>query len=236
MRIISWNMHRKNGNWDFLLNDLDPDIALLQETSNTKDLGLDSFVSATTVKKNLRSSVYVKNGYFETVKLFKFSGMGLHCVKTVLPKMGELYSMSIYGNLAYSPGLNFHLSGLISSCVQKIRSDDGARHIVIAGDFNMDRRMDDNPTGTRFAKYHERRQNVFFDSILSLGFQDCIGKFHPDFIQTYRHTRGNYPWQLDHMFATPEVSSKLGSLEVRSDDHAKALSDHSPVIAEFDLS
>ncbi len=68
MRIISWNMHRKNGNSDFLLNDLDPDIALLQETSNTKDLGLDGFVSATTVKKNLRSSVYVKNGYFQTVK------------------------------------------------------------------------------------------------------------------------------------------------------------------------
>jgi len=32
MRVISWNMRKKDGNWDYLIENLKPDIALLQET------------------------------------------------------------------------------------------------------------------------------------------------------------------------------------------------------------
>ena len=43
------------------------------------------------------------------------------------------------------------LLGLLSTYILDIRKRHDAKHILIAGDFNMDRRMDDNPTKIRFS-------------------------------------------------------------------------------------
>jgi exonuclease III len=109
-----------------------------------------------------------------------------------------------------------------------------AKDIIISGDFNMDRRMDENPTSSKFSKKGETRHADFFDSILNLGFHDCLRKFHSLPIQTYRHNRGTYPWELDHMFATPELYNRLKSINVYVDENILSLSDHNPIVAEFE--
>ena len=53
-------------------------------------------------------------------------------------------------------------------------------------------------------------------------------------IQTYRHNRGTYPWELDHMFVTDELYDRLKSISVFVDDHIIGLSDHNPIVADFE--
>ena len=100
----------------------------------------------------------------------------------------------------------------------------------------MDRRMDDNPTGTRFSKKGERRQNIFFDCILDLGFKDCIAESYEDYVQTHRHNLSKFPWQIDHFFASEKLFEGLTNLEVIDNEEVRNLSDHNLILAEFDLS
>ena len=52
-------------------------------------------------------------------------------------------------------------------------------------------------------------------------------------MRTYRHNRGIYPWELDHMFVTPDLYERLKSIEVFVDDSILKLSDHNPIVAIF---
>ena len=126
--------------------------------------------------------------------------------------------------------------GALSIFIYDLRKRHNAEHIVIAGDFNMDRRMDDNPTGTRFSKKGERRQNIFFDCILDLGFKDCIAETYEDYVQTHRHNLSKFPWQIDHFFASEKLFKGLTNLEVIDNEEVRNLSDHNLILAEFDLS
>ena len=42
------------------------------------------------------------------------------------------------------------------------------------------------------------------------------------------------PWQIDHMFASKDLYNKLRKIEVLENDETYTLSDHYPIIAEFD--
>ena len=137
--------------------------------------------------------------------------------------------------MSFPPGLAYPLLGVVSLFVSMLRNGYGAEHIILSGDFNMDRRLDDNPTGTRFAKKGQRVRNAFFDAILSLGFYDCIKKSYPDYVQTYRASRGDYPWQLDHMFATESLYDRLKSVHIVANAATIKASDHNPIVAEFKL-
>ena len=70
--------------------------------------------------------------------------------------------------------------------------------------------------------------------VQNIGFHDCLRKFYSLPIQTYRHNRGTYPWELDHMFATPELYNRLKSINVYVDENILSLSDHNPIVAEFE--
>jgi len=140
------------------------------------------------------------------------------------------YFVNVYANLDFKP-VEIPLLGLIASYVSVLRRQFAAESIVIAGDFNMDRRMDDNPTGSKFnTKSGTYPHNGFFDAILELGFQECMRKFHPGPVQTYRHNVGTFPWELDHMFVTTDLYSRLQSANIIE---ATSHSDHDPIVCEF---
>lgn len=93
--------------------------------------------------------------------------------------------------------------------------------------------MDDNPTGSRFALKNTYPTNNFFDAILDMGFKDCMRKFSGEPVQTHRHNFSKFPWELDHMFATQKLYECLDKIEVVN---AASLSDHDPIIADFNFS
>lgn len=223
MRIVSWNMNkRKSGCWEWLLDQHSPDYVMAQEASPLPE-GLDATVRTTTKKSN-RTVFYSKNQSHEKIKMEYDEGMGI-----LVTRYSETYFINVYANLDFKP-VNPSLLGFIAKFVSHIRRRYGAENIVIAGDFNMDRRMDDNPTGSRFASKDTYPTNDFFDAILDMGFADCVRKFYPEPVQTHRHVRSKFPWELDHMFATPILFDRLESLDIPD---ASELSDHNPIIADF---
>ena len=237
MKIISWNMNkRKEGSWSYLIEKIDPDYALLQESSPIFSDDLRKKTTEVKVKQNLRNSVYAKNNLIGKVKLSTDGGLGLNVTSVNEPTLGKIFFLSVYGNLDFWETLDLHLLGALSIFIYDLRKRHDAEHIVIAGDFNMDRRMDDNPTGTRFSKKGERRQNIFFDCILDLGFKDCIAETLEDYVQTHRHNLSKFPWQIDHFFASEKLFKGLTDLKVIDNEEVRNLSDHNPIIAEFDLS
>jgi len=238
MRIVSWNMRRSKNAWSYLVDALKPDIALLQETGS-----LPAFTShfdqhrviETLVHKNLRNSIYFRSRKNTELKVLDRQKAGLISSSYLDKPKRRIFIVSVYGSIRkFSGNLDFALIEALQEYVESLRNDFRAQHILIAGDFNMDRRMDENPTSSRFSKKGETRHSNFFDGILDLGFKDCQRKRLPLPVQTFRHSRGNYPWELDHMFATPALWSRLKRLNVYLDDRIMALSDHNPIVADFD--
>ena len=225
MRIVSWNMNkRKSGNWEWLFECVNPDYVLAQEASPLLD-GMTATLRTTTKKTN-RSVFYSKSNNHSQVKVTHDNGMGL-----IITEAEKIHFICVYANLDFKP-VDPPLLGLISSYVSHLRRYEAAKEILIAGDFNMDRRMDENPTGSVFAKKGTYPTNNFFDAILDLGFHDCMRKFNSEPVQTHRNARSEFPWELDHMFVTPNLYKSLTNIEVIA---ANAMSDHDPIVADFEI-
>ena len=223
MRVVSWNMNkRRTGNWEWLLDQLDPDIALVQEASPLPK-GLKATVRK--FKKNNRTATYTKTNDQERIKLHHDYGMGL-----LVSRTSDIYVLNVYANLDFKP-VYPSLMGFIATYISVLRRRMDADQIIIAGDFNMDRRMDCNPTGSRFAAPGTYPTNGFFDAILELKFFDCMRKFSAEPVQTHYHNRSRFQWELDHMFATEGLYQRLSSIEVIAAD---GLSDHYPIVADYD--
>ena len=170
MRVISWNMNkRKEGCWEYLLDSHDPDYILAQEASP-----LPNHIKATvrsTTKKSNRTVFYSKENDHSRIKLESDDGMGLLVIQR-----SDVFFINVYANLDLNP-VAPPLLGLLAKFVSNLRRRHSAENIIIAGDFNMDRRMDENPTGSRFALKNTYPTNNFFDAILDMGFFDCMRKF-----------------------------------------------------------
>jgi exonuclease III len=213
---------KKNGNWEWIIETLKPDYILAQEAGP-----LPPSIKATTrttTKKSNRSAFYSRLNDHIRIDLESDHGMGLLVTKT-----NNIFFICVYTNLYFKP-VHPPLLGYIASFVSSLRRRHDAKNILIAGDFNMDRRMDENPTGTRFAKKWTYPKNDFFNAIQDMGFQDCILKFYSEPVQTHRHNRSEFPWQLDHMFATRDLYDHLQSIQVIS---AQSYSDHDLILADF---
>ena len=225
MRVISWNMNkRKEGCWEFAINNLNSDFVMAQEASPLIK-GINATERSTTKKTN-RSVFYSRDKNYQVIKMEDDNGMGLlvTCYKNI-------YFINVYANLDFKP-VNPPLLGFISKFVSHLRRRHDAKNIIIAGDFNMDRRMDDNPTNSIFAKKGTYPHNDFFNAILDMGFYDCVRKQISKPVQTFRHNKGHFPWELDHMFCTKELYDCLKRISVQN---TKKLSYHNPIIADFDL-
>ena len=232
MRVVSWNMRKNKKAWKYFFESLNPDIALLQESSPL-DKDYPANIISKNVKTSLNNSILFKHNLPSHLPLEDQRNMGL-IASQYQNEDENILLLSVYGNLSFTGELDYVLLKLIEDSIAAMRKNFNATDIIISGDFNMDRRMDENPTSSRFSKKGETRHADFFDGILNLGFHNCLRKFHSLPIQTYRHNRGTYPWELDHMFVTDELYDRLKSISVFVDDHIIGLSDHNPIVADFE--
>ena len=176
--------------------------------------------------ENSGTVFYSKTNTHVRLKVGSDNGMGI-----IVSKDQDIFFLNIYANLDFNP-VDPPLLGYIAAYVSHIRRRENAEHIIIAGDFNMDRRMDENPTGSVFAKKGTYPTNNFFDAILDLGFHDCMRKFNSEPVQTHRNARSEFPWELDHMFVTPTLYKSLTKIDVIA---ATSMSDHDPIVADFEI-
>ena len=225
MKLVSWNMNkRKEGCWEWLIENHNPDFVMAQEASPLLE-GMKATVRTTTKKTN-RTVFFSRDENHKHVKMEHDGGMGL-----LVCEHKNIHFINVYANLDFKP-VDPPLLGYISKFVSNLRRRHNAVNILIAGDFNMDRRMDENPTSSVFAAKGTYPTNDFFDAILDMGFEDCVRKFYTDPVQTHFHRRSKFPWELDHMFATQELFDALTNITI---PETQTLSDHNPIIAQFDI-
>lgn len=238
MRIISWNIRRNSRAVEFAFDHLPADLVLAQEA---KWLDLPGVACiGTNIDERWVKHPWGNYTFSRTPSsIFEFpteySG-SLH-LASVESQFGRLGLVNIYGlfekiaedskkKLA-TAGVHRKLSDL--SPILWNRLDHDFDHFVLAGDLNHDRRMD---THKSFRRQGTEVFSGLFERIEDFGMVDLLHRDFPDGVQTYRSVRGNFPWQLDHVFVSKSLASRC-TVEVLDNSAVRELSDHNPILIEL---
>ena len=97
---------------------------------------------------------------------------------------------------------------------------------IISGDWNTARLFDKTMGGTACAEFFAMRADN--------GWYESLRKFYAAEVQTYCDPK-NKPYELDHMFTDSALYEKLVCCKVMRCEMIDNLSDHAPIVANFDL-
>ncbi|MGB8648923.1 MAG: hypothetical protein WCF84_27045 [Anaerolineae bacterium] len=230
--------------WAYL-DALQPDLALLQETHPQRETGRNILWQPIGGRRDWGSAIVsygnvnltpipaVRLGERRDKEMLEDSHPG--CVRVAeagLSNGTAVTVISIYG-LNSDPvrnGIKY-----ATTTVHRILSDlmpilDVARakerRVILAGDLNVSPQIPQPNT-----IHHE----IVIKRIKAFGLVDCLGETHDGYVRTYRHRNNpnSTPYQDDWVFATENLH--LISCEAKDEETAWALSDHCPVIAEFEI-
>lgn len=264
-RVITWNCRQaslSSSLWDYLI-ELDPDVAILQDYRTLPQRVLDRYVhapgeidAASAGAVRHFTGVLLK-GTFEAFSLESSA----EWVNRELAHHGELVTamavtirdrirfraVSVYNptfvvdpvrledidttgvSLTLQPD-KVWLIDLVWASLASMKVDIDEPFIV-AGDFNASETFDwwwgKKPRGNR----------EIMDRFNSLGLYDCLRAFQGRLVPTFRHSMGSFVHQLDHLYVTPMLLSRLIDCHVGDFDRVfgrkSTLSDHLPIVADF---
>lgn len=126
-------------------------------------------------------------------------------------------------------------SEIIWSALKNTKSDN--ERWVVGGDYNSSETFD-----VEWQKEHQKRFGIqshgnkeILDRMRNLGFIECLREHSNKITPTFKDPRGNLYHQMDHLFVTNDLYSTIQGCEVgnRSVVFNKSLSDHLPIIADF---
>jgi len=241
LRIVTWNMSHWQQRqaaeraWSFLLNDLAPDVALVQEAV---PLVRNEFTLWREIpgKGNWGTGIVTRGLPIREFELETISHPGAMIVGEVtLPGGRELTAISIYGALekplrakAAKP------ESYATTSMQRMLSDltflldgvYGRRPIVMGGDTNV---------STQLPPPWTAHHQAVIDRIAAFGLIDCLALSHDGHVQTQRHPRSKVAWQNDYLYVSKDLRSKIRSCEPIATETAWSLSQHCPVLLELHI-
>lgn len=257
LRVVAWNCRSTLSNsplWEYLLQ-LDPDVALLQDVRSYPPVLEETY----TVREKLARHKSGHDHRFKTLLLAKgpilpldlaigidwvdkeleyFSG-NLIAGRIAIPEFGQLNVISVYSppwNVPSERLKDIDISGvrqlnneviwvadLVLAMLRKKLSLSDESWIV-GGDFN---------TCETFAKDAKE----FLGKMSELGLKECLRAFQGQITPTFRHQRGIIRNQLDHLFVTKALGENLLSAQTPpvGTIFEYGFSDHSPIIADFEI-
>lgn len=252
--IGTWNMDhwkrtrlQREKAWEYLLTQSDTDVMLLQESVAPSALNLEfvhreiaghrpwgSSVVAFSEDTSVQEIDAVRTRYGSK----RFSMLGtlpgtVIVAQADLPDIGPITCVSIYGLIdVYAQTTMLRI---IADLIPLFDSRFGSR-VVLGGDFNV-------TTACKKKKPEFYRYLAILNAIESLGLENLAktAKDRPAPISNCPCSEDNcfhiptyHKTQLDWLFATPELACRCTRLRV---DHqvTNSLSDHAPIIAEFQL-
>lgn len=251
MRVVSWNMGYGFGYaqshdeaWRQLLNDLQPDVALVQEARppewvvETQSLVWRPEHSNTTWGTGVIAAGHTLTGVPSPRHrwLPRLGGQAV-VAEAATPTEEDFLIASIHAQAKpVDPkiidgedvdGIKLHLASEIwplDLIFDDLRRDAEGRRFVIGGDLNASLLFDRN--------YGPRGNAEFFERVADAGWIDCRAVFYEDEQRTFFQP-GKGPYQLDHVFVDAETADRLEAFTVVTDDEYLALSDHAPVVVDI---
>lgn len=262
-RAVAWNCRRAtadSGVWDYLV-DLGPDVALLQEVSSVpnkvaenwecrliramgKSGKAQQFSTGVLVRGSIVSQITLSStAPWVTRELDHFAG-NLPAFTVDLRNNVRLQVVSVHSPAW--PVTSSRLAGIDVSEVKlskspdvwvadllwdAIRSLNNLSHEswLFAGDFNTCETFDSWKGGPR-------GNREYLDRMARLGLIECLRESRGCLTPTYRKPKGGaVKNQIDHMFVSPPLASRLSHCETGSRKHVfeRGLSDHLPIVADF---
>ena len=267
MTVATWNLHqamdRKPANmaatWHYLLEEIRPDVALIQESARTPD-GPGGIAVSRTDGAGYETSVMAFTGWLEPLPpvttrystryqfVIEASVPGSFAVARVvdIPGVEPLVAISQYGIMAPL----YAQVGVLRAVADLIPLFDSKPYkgrIVLGGDLNVYDQTRDGTMRERWLAILALIESLGLVNLLKLTRDErdpqvgCPCR-QPDcwHVETFRHRNRGLEdpgyFTTDYMFASKELADRLVGLEVRNDrPEVWRLSDHCPIIATFDL-
>ncbi|MES2224768.1 MAG: exodeoxyribonuclease III [Patescibacteria group bacterium] len=256
MKIISWNTNGlratyKQGNFDPLFTEYDPDILCLQETKATPEqlpdavrevFGYDAYFSWPEVKKGYSGvAIYTKQKPLN-VRL----GIGLKGLddegRTITAEYNDFYLITCYfPNGGGGPERLDYKLRFYDQFLKYIESLKKKKPVIFCGDINtahneMDlARPKENAMNTGFLPI----ERAWMDTLVSKGWIDTFRQCYPDQKDTYTYwdqktasRERNVGWRIDYFFVSQDIGNKVKDLNTLKDYYG---SDHCPILLDIAL-
>lgn len=200
MKVVTWNMNywqqaeMSDFAWKFLIEKINPDIALLQETVVPDEYKNEHFIFAKAYGKcDWGTCIYVKNGFDIVDKTTEYftENKPEYAGKQIV---GEIYAN---GKSLTAVSLHTNTNGDTMNHIEYIFGNEVLRkknNLVIGGDFNADKSM--------------ALSKSFFDNLSSES--SSLLECTPEFTQTYFNwnTSEDTHYQDDHIFISKDLKVK----------------------------
>lgn len=237
LKIATWNMSYwsksklHDESWNYLLNEIDADILLVQEARPDKDLLDNSKLIWTEIggNRNWGSGVYSKNYPIKEIKFENnFIGSVVASEVEIAPK-NKLIFISLYALMKKINGQGnsiANLHGIFSDLTELLGNKEYKGRIIVGGDFNASSQFDEIQAGNS--------HKIFFERVKDLGLHNCYEGFYNEPVRTLRHNSNTpKPWQIDYFFISKQLKENLSDCKVIENEKIKELSDHNPVKIEL---
>jgi endonuclease/exonuclease/phosphatase family metal-dependent hydrolase len=224
MRIVTWNMGNRKGAWDYLLEVIRPDFALLQEAQvigerpgyvRWQAVGRNSVKYGEKGRYRWGSAVWSREHELDEVGVSTNQGW-IQAARPLGTEPLTLISMHVELDQAGSsiPILHRMLSDLTPIL-------EASSQVILGGDLNADVSFDE--------KYRTRRHSIAFERIGDLGLWHCNRLIPPGRRGTFRRDASVMD---DHLFVGRSMANRVVSCRVLIDEQAP--SDHFPVELELE--
>jgi endonuclease/exonuclease/phosphatase family metal-dependent hydrolase len=257
LRVVVWNVANKPRAFDALAS-LEADIALLNEASpppSASGVWRDETVGRDAKRRKWSAAVLTPHPVAEINDArpqwrsstrnvpFECSRPGSWVAARVEVPSGEtVAAVALYGLLDELSDSSVHRS--LSEISPVLDDRRYRRQVLIGGDLNTGTQW---PAGDPFM---HRDSNVL-ERFMALGLVDCLAAMRPKgrlegctctLGDNCTHTRTRLdprfplvPFQTDYLWASPRLAKRLRSCMALATDEWFAISDHAPLVAEFDL-
>lgn len=256
MRIISWNTNGlratyKQGNFNPIFTDYNPDILFLQETKATPEqlpeaarevFGYDSYFSWPEVKKGY-SGVAL---YSKQKPLNVTLGIGLAGLddegRTITAEYKDFYAITCYfPNGGGGPERLDYKLRFYDQFLKYIESLKKKKPVIFCGDVNTAHteidlaRPKENVMNTGFLPI----ERAWMDKLVQKGWIDTFRMLYPTETGVYTYwdqktasRERNVGWRIDYFFVSDNIKNKVTGFETLKDYYG---SDHCPIILDIDL-
>lgn len=236
LRFATWNMgcgprqsrYRRDhiDAWTFLLHELRPDIAFVQEalldhlTARRDECSVvicDPGEGATAA-----TAVIARGMELSAAPPITVSAESYAATATLTTSAGPVLLVSVH----MYPGEHLHAD--LARLVDTLRELANTNTVIVGGDFNSARRFDE--------VYGGKKHRTFFEAMASCGLHDVHWGIHGREVQSFWGHQVRPPsYQDDHFFVSQSWAPRVRGCRVINDDAIRHHSDHGPVVAEFDV-
>ena len=236
LKVVTWNMgcgptaspYRKSHSeaWDYLIRELRPDVALVQEAlvTNIEEARSSHSVVVCDLGPSVTAgtAVLVRELDINVVPSVAISPHTYTASIEIKTPVGQLTVVSIHP----FPGKELHAD--LERLVSLLGTTLVGRSILVGGDFNVSRRWDE--------VYGGKRHRRFFVAMDEVGFYDAHWGTLGHEVQSFWRPGTVESYQNDHFFITKAWAPHIRTCNVIDNEVVRQLSDHGPVVLGLDIS